>query len=965
MSLNKRLTACVITSFILLSILVPLAEKTRAEDEFFDAESLLEIINIGKQLINFENIMDPHPFRFIGVWNSNKTMTINDDITFDLYFSSTILTQLEFLDYQDSIDISVHHRDESGLIKQVEGANISMKLEPAPLNEFIQDYQVTLKDIDLEVEENDDLIFVIEIIHSEKPINDFIEKRFDTKIKNRIGKIASLMQKVGDPDLENIGVMIEDVLNNLSDLGIGGAEFGALVNVLVSSAFYYGSSSYPSMVKFSTEEGDNNTLYFHNEVDYSFESSFVDFGYIKIVNGTAPSVHANYACPPIAVNLDELTITEINEEEWVSWLAIWALYVFEEPSSIANRVTYYLHSGGLMDSSKSETSEHQRDKLSENPAVWTGSSFERNKILKNVTADLYIYYPKLLTLKKTKITAVLKQGNETIATSEAELDRTTIIEKLKRGADIPTRFYFEDLAENQEIWYNKDLTLEISVSNAPFSLFKSPMISYDSSQYPSKIILFYEETDNIKLNNLEDKEVYAGETIEYTLSIESKYSDTVEITIEKTEGIGDWNYSVYPTKLQMNGGETEEIHVIVESKATDANAYDDQDFIQLAINLSGNTGYSRNITNISVSESAVDYEIEIITPEDIEIRHGSESTLTFIIKNKNKGYIADRYTFNITTEHGWEVSYIPYIEDYIDVSEEAEVNITLSVPWYTDIKNEEITFEVTSDESEKYELYTKTITINVSIGSPNIFDTVYQLFENAAKTIGLDNFSEKYAGWILIALITIIILIISLAVIILKKIKYTELNCSEQIIEINPDEKAVYNITIKNPYKTVLNYEIKIETENNDSKSWDITTDTAQVMLEPKRSKEIKLYVRPTDYVKKEDWVEVKVIVKPIEKNKKAELSTVTSIKNAEVDVKMAGVFHWPRIFKKDERVETSFKLFNRGNVSADNISVILYVNGEEKNKVENITIPRGGHADINIPWIAIKGKNEVYIVVK
>jgi hypothetical protein len=42
-----------------------------------------------------------------------------------------------------------------------------------------------------------------------------------------------------------------------------------------------------------------------------------------------------------------------------------------------------------------------------------------------------------------------------------------------------------------------------------------------------------------------------------------------------------------------------------------------------------------------------------------------------------------------------------------------------------------------------------------------------------------------------------------------------------------------------------------------------------------------------------------------------------------------------------------------------------LYVNGKEKNKVENITIPAGGYADIKMPWIAVKGKNEVNIVVE
>jgi len=102
-----------------------------------------------------------------------------------------------------------------------------------------------------------------------------------------------------------------------------------------------------------------------------------------------------------------------------------------------------------------------------------------------------------------------------------------------------------------------------------------------------------------------------------------------------------------------------------------------------------------------------------------------------------------------------------------------------------------------------------------------------------------------------------------------------------------------------------------------------------------------------------------------VEKDAVAEISTVTTISDGKPDVKITGVFHWPRVFKKGDKVETSFRLTNKGNTSAKNISVILFVNGEEKNKVEDITIPRGGYAEIEIPWIAGKGKNEVNIVVK
>ena len=99
--------------------------------------------------------------------------------------------------------------------------------------------------------------------------------------------------------------------------------------------------------------------------------------------------------------------------------------------------------------------------------------------------------------------------------------------------------------------------------------------------------------------------------------------------------------------------------------------------------------------------------------------------------------------------------------------------------------------------------------------------------------------------------------------------------------------------------------------------------------------------------------------------NSHSSLSTVTSITDDKPDLRITGVLHWPKVFKKGDKVTTSFRLENKGKVAASNATVILYVNGEEKNKVEDITIPSGGYADIETPWIAVKGKNNVDIVVE
>ncbi len=104
---------------------------------------------------------------------------------------------------------------------------------------------------------------------------------------------------------------------------------------------------------------------------------------------------------------------------------------------------------------------------------------------------------------------------------------------------------------------------------------------------------------------------------------------------------------------------------------------------------------------------------------------------------------------------------------------------------------------------------------------------------------------------------------------------------------------------------------------------------------------------------------------KTIDRPKVAKISTIVLLKDIKPKIEIIGVINWPKIFNKDDLVKTSFRVLNRGKVSANNVSIILYLNGKEKNKVEDITIPRGGYADIEMPWIAEKGKNEINIVVK
>ena len=972
---KKKFSAYIITFTLLISMFsfsIFNINRVAAEDELDD--SILGIVKYIQALIDFEDPLEIHPFRYVGVWESNETITITGDMEFNLYFSSTILTQLELENYKDSVNVSVYYIDNTGIPTLLENGNISFTLEPELLEDYIQNVpNVKIEGINHTVNEGDKLIFTIEVIQSDKPINDFVEKRFDTKLKNRIETIIRLLEKSNDPDLEELAALIEEALLEMDNLSIGGSEFGDLINVLRSSAFYYGCENYKSSVEFETDEGEDKTLYFQHAVNYDFEYGLSsEFGHIKVVNETSPTSETDFTMPPISINLDELTIPEVDEEEWTMWLAIWALYILEEPPSPdQNKITYYLHSDNVMDTIKPEEKNTQKQKLSDSPVEWTGNSFGRNRILKDTKADIYIYYPKLLTLSKINIKATLKYDDKAIADDTKELDRATILEKIKRGPSSPTTFEFSDI--NKEIWYNKNLSLEVSVSKGPlFSLFKSVMLYHDSDAYPSSITFAYEETENILLDEPVEQMVYAGGGIDYGLNVTSNHSDDLHISVEPKEQFGEWKFEYYPESTEIAEDGEITIHIVVNSTAVDDFAYEN-DYIDLFVNVSGNTGFDSNITSFIVSEEAVEHDIEVVVTENQTIRHGKSGTYSFIVRNKNKGFIADRYSINITSENGFKLSYIPYIDDELEVydetsdtNDEAIVNVTVTVPYYSDVSSDKLTFEIFSEHSR--DSFSKTITVNTSVENPNILERIYKLFEDAAESLGINNLLPKkyakYAGWILIGILLLILLIISVILIFIRKRRFVDLICKERIKEITSDETAIFEINIKNPYKKTLNYEIKVYTEN-EQKGFDISIDKTQILLEPEQSIKATLNVKPTDFVKPEDWVEVKVKAIPKEKNKASEISTVTTIKNDKLELSISGVFHWPRVFKKGDRVETSFKIFNRGGVSAEKITVFLFVNGEEKNKVEDIAIPRGGHADISIPWIAVKGKNEVYIMVK
>jgi uncharacterized membrane protein len=979
MLLNKKMQTWAITFALLFSLLSLNFSNNIKAEEPYNSESIMELINIFSSMIDFEDELGPHPFRQVGIWQSNKSMTIQGDMEFELYFSAPLFTQiqlLELINYQDTLKIDVYHINSQGLKNRIQNGNATIKLEPETLGNYVQKFNVKLEDIQVSINENEYLAFVIEIEQSKKPVSSFVEKRFDTKIIGRLEKIANMLRKSTDPNIIEISDIIDILLENLTYVDIGGAEVAALANVLCSSAFYYGSSSHPASIKFKNDEAEEITVYFQGQYsDFQYESYYLTemFLFERIVNETKPTSSTKFAWPPILAGLEDFESFEnISEDsEIFNWFAIWGLYTLGKPIDELdkNKVTYYLAEDAKLTTDKPTGSNTIKQSLSKEPLSWSISGFERNKMLTNATAHLNIHYSKILILGKVKIVASLKINDDVIATDEQELDRTSILEFLQKGPDIATKFTFDIQGNTKEIWYNDNLSLEVAFVKKPImGLLRPVKILYGSNDYPSKIVLTLEETDNIKIGELKDKAVYSGGSAHYIVNVTSKHTDEVKITAEAKEKTGNWNIEVYPKELQITSGSTQKVHIFINSTAVDDSAYD-VDEIYFFVNATGKTGFDTNISYVYVSQDSVKYDFEVSNiPDEIKIKHGSSETFTITIINKNKGYISDKYTINAKTEHGFNVDVNLSSEKEItvynpdsDKNEEITVNITVYAPWYTNIASEKFTIDILSDKSfDQQDELEKTFIVTVKVTTPNIFESIYRAFESAAGKIGLTGI---YAGWILISAVLLLLIIICIIVILLKKRRFADIICTERIKEITPDETAKYEILLKNPYRYDLTYNITAKTEN-DTEGFDVSVDATELALQSGETKVINLLVKPNDNVKKDDWAEVIISVKPSNKNKVADISTVTTIKNGQVDVKLSGVFHWPRAFKKGDRVETSFKVWNYGNVSTGKISIIFFVNGQEKNKVEDIIIPRGGHADIEIPWIAETGKNQVYIVV-
>ena len=632
---------------------------------------------------------------------------------------------------------------------------------------------------------------------------------------------------------------------------------------------------------------------------------------------------------------------------------------------------YYLHTDGTMDEKRPETGNQSGNvQITSTPALWASPVLERNKILKvgKTGADLYLDHRDLFRIinllrGKITITATIYDENTTIATSEKKLDRTSILDILLKPTT-PITFTFN--GSDTGISYDHSIRFGVSVQNGTKLGLRTVKLLYDSIQFPSALKVEVEETQNIKITDVTSTpvniKIIPGGTVEYTLNVTSKNTDILHIETIQRETVGDWEIIV-PESTTVSANSITTLQVGIKSKNNYKEAYGNS--IDLIIIARGNTGIARFGVDAEVSVDAIEYKVEILGySNNINISKGENRTFYFIIKNNNTGAIddVDSYTITASSKNNWPLIPRDTIKNLEigDSTKAKDARVFIQVPKDTTLDSDIITIVVASDGDISA---TATINVTVHVIPGDILESIYTFFDNAAETLGLNEIFGSDGAIIFMIIIVVIILFMFIILALVLTTKPVHIICNDRIKEIESTEKAIFELTLKNPIRKTQSYEIETQ-QTAPSKKWIITTDPLTTAIEGRLTKTVQIVVTPTDSTKSKDWTQVTATVKKTGKKKTESIALLTMMKEGKTLLQLQNISHWPTTFNPGEKVITSFNLSNSGTVTARNVKVFFYLNGKQKNMIE-VTIPAGNIADIQIPWIAEKGKNQLRIRVK
>jgi len=623
----------------------------------------------------------------------------------------------------------------------------------------------------------------------------------------------------------------------------------------------------------------------------------------------------------------------------------------------AGATNYYLHDvnnnaclGELMDTSSPSSYYVASLKLEESDGIWCTMPLQSDAGIKgDVRATLYIeaffIMPDILPIQlrfvKVSLLDVYNGNIDVIASS-----RVTPLIYISNNTIKTKTFVINNVDYTIPAGHAIGIKVEKAVdflSYFPFSViapFFSTNVLYDSIDAPS----FVEIPVNISGGGIylqcydKQEKVKPGEEAEYGIIIYNNASVEQDVSLSSNYTGNKW--SIEMPQLVKVGANSFNYTTIKVRAPTDAKPGD-----YLNITIIASTGKGTYSIWLNTTVIAFQHGVQVIAKKGIvRGEPGKKVNLTFEVKNT--GDLEDTYSLSVDVESQWK-SELEKNRITLAKGESEDVRVYVTIPLNASNGTKKtVTLKAESVEYEVSDTATCSIEV-IYIVAPS------QPSSNKMQLIGYVLFIIGVAALLIIAAL-------------LGRVakKTVLLEADERVAETTPGKAVSFTLKITNPLeklkggKNKIKYKIGIE--GKIPEEWETKLDREQLVLNGKETAEIKLWVNIPKDAPLDEWASIDVVVSPSQ-GKTERLNFLVTLREPEPLLKME--YEHEGEMKEGSKVITKIKIKNEGEADAVDRSIVILVNGKEKNRIDGVTIPVGGEVEIEIPWIAEK-ENEVEVKI-
>ena len=633
--------------------------------------------------------------------------------------------------------------------------------------------------------------------------------------------------------------------------------------------------------------------------------------------------------------------------------AILVSLIIASISSVSQAADFYLHdtpnescNGYIMDTSSPSSFVPSSAKLEEGAAFWCTPPFQSDAGIKgDVRVTLYVeaafILPQMLPfqLKFLKVSLLdVYNGNIDVIGSS----RITPIFYFSNETLKPKTFVINNVDYVIPAGHSLGIKVEKVVdllSYFPFSIlapFFSTNILFDSVDAPS----FVEVPVNVTGGGIyiecygNTEQVKPGEEADYGLIIYNNASQKQEVKLTSNYNGSKWKIDM-PDVVEIDANSLK----YVDIKITAPSDAKPGDYLNVTITASSSSSSYSVWLNTTVIP--FQHKVNVVAKSSPTGEPGHKVNLTFEIRND--GDLEDTYSLSVRCP--WEYE-LQTNKITLNKGESKDVNVYVTIP-----------LNASNGTKQGVTLYAKSIQYNDEGNATAYVTVIYYVVPPPP------NEKMKIVGYILF--IAGVVALLGIAAYLGKISKKSVVaEAEERVAEITPGKQAIFTIKIKNPLEKLRSgknkVKYKIGIEGKLPENWIAKVDKEQLILDGGEKAEIKLAVSAPKDAPLDEWASIDVVISP-SIGKSERLNFLITLREPEPLLKME--YEHEGEMKEGNKVITKIKIRNEGEADAVNKSVIIMVNGKEKNRIDGLTIPVNSTVEIELPWVA-EEKNEVEIKI-